>query len=212
MSGKAIVRGKKADDYKQESRRSFDAIARSYEHHGAGRQSRSLYPALVGLASSWRPESILDVGCGPGFLLEMLRKPGVRLAGADISARMIGRARERLGSDADLRVADSEGLPWAAGGFDLVLCCLSFHHYPNPEIALSEMSRVLRKKGHLLLADPWVSWPLRPMLNRLFRYGKGGDVKLYSRNEIEGMLGRTGFKNTRAMKRDLHTLIVSASL
>jgi ubiquinone/menaquinone biosynthesis C-methylase UbiE len=139
----------------------FDAMADGYERNIAGRQSRTIYPQLVELASSWQAQSVLDVGCGPGRLLEMLRRPGVQLAGVDISELMIKRARECPGKDADLRVADSERLPWAAGSFDLLLCCLSFHHYPNPEVVLAEMNRVLRKGGHLIIADPSAPWPCR---------------------------------------------------
>jgi ubiquinone/menaquinone biosynthesis C-methylase UbiE len=85
--------------------------------------------------------SLLDVGCGPGLLLEVLAgQPGeMNLAGLDIAPEMIRIARERLGARADLRVGDAETLPWQDGRFDYVLCVDSFHHYPNPERVLAQM-------------------------------------------------------------------------
>ncbi len=53
-----------------------------------------------------RPRAVLEPGCGSGRMLEAFTQRGVDVGGIDVSPRMIELARERLGEDADLRVAD----------------------------------------------------------------------------------------------------------
>src|SRR3954447_5477551 len=67
-------------------------------------------------------EAVLDAGCGSGRLTELLieRVPDGRVIGVDASASMIEAARERLGPDADLRVADLVGLNLGADTVDVV--------------------------------------------------------------------------------------------
>jgi len=53
-----------------------------------------------------RPRTVLEPGCGSGRMLEAFARLGVKVTGIDVSPRMIELARRRLGSDADLHVAD----------------------------------------------------------------------------------------------------------
>ena len=52
---------------------------------------------------------------------------------------MIEMAKKNLGNSAELKVGDSEYMPWKDNFFDVIVCNASFHHYPNPEKVLSEM-------------------------------------------------------------------------
>ena len=53
-----------------------------------------------------RPRTLLEPGCGSGRMLEAFERRGVGVAGIDVSERMLELARERLGAEADLRLAD----------------------------------------------------------------------------------------------------------
>jgi SAM-dependent methyltransferase len=53
-----------------------------------------------------RPRSVLEPGCGSGRMLEAFAKRGVEVAGIDVSGPMLELAHERLGAEADLRLAD----------------------------------------------------------------------------------------------------------
>lgn len=152
---------------------------------------------MVATAKAWGFKSVLDVGCGQGILLTMLRTPEVKVAGADISPKMIDEAKKRLGEDADLRVADSENLPWNPDSFDLVVCTASFHHYPDPMRALSEMRGVLKKDGHIIIAEAWLPCPLKQLGNLLVRFTKQGDVRIYSQAEFERMMKEVGFDEVK---------------
>src|SRR3954451_14095371 len=65
-------------------------------------------------------ERVLDAGCGPGFLAELLTKHGVLVVGTDVSSVGPERTRAR-GIDAQQVDLDTEPLPFAAGEFDAVV-------------------------------------------------------------------------------------------
>ncbi len=106
---------------------------------------------------------------------------------------MIKYARERLGMQAELKVADSENLPWGAAQFEAITCTDSFHHYPNPTKVLQDMRRVLKPNGHLIIGEPWFPQRFPSLLNFSFRFSRGGDVKVYSQAEWAAILQSTGF-------------------
>lgn len=108
----------------------------------------------------WLPPgtgSLLDVGCNVGDLLLQCARhyPAMRLAGIDVNAEAIAKARARLPS-ADLRVAEGERLPFADAGFDCVTCIEVLEHIPEGlrVAAVREMHRVLRPGGLLMLRVP----------------------------------------------------------
>ncbi len=183
-------------DRRFESKRFFEKIAPSYDGHKYAAQARSIHKRIAAGISHFT--SVLDVGCGTGALLGLLKGPGRRLAGADLSPKMIQEAEKKLGRSAGLEVADAEKLPWRTGSFDLVVCSLSFHHYPNPQKALAEMRRVLKREGELVLGDPWTPFPLRQIINWSLRFRSKGDVRIYSKAELEAMAREIGFVEVRA--------------
>lgn len=99
--------------------------------------------------------SILDVGSGAGQILgHLLResRPDAAIVAADLSPRMLRRARNRIKSSRPVyAAADLTHLPFADGSFDLVTCGWVIEHLPDPEPGLREMCRVLAPGGSLLL-------------------------------------------------------------
>src|SRR5579884_1046969 len=98
---------------------------------------------------------ILDAGCGNGryskFLLRQADADAV-ITGFDYSQQMLRRARERLHSDRATQVAaDLTRLPYADASFDAIVCGWVLEHLPDPRPGLSELARVLRPGGKLLL-------------------------------------------------------------
>ena len=98
---------------------------------------------------------VLEVAVGTGRNLP-LYPDGVRLTGIDWSPAMLSVARERaatLGRDADLRPGDAQALDFPDASFDTVLCALGLCAIPDDRRAVTEMARVLRPGGRLLLVD-----------------------------------------------------------
>ena len=101
----------------------------------------------------------------------------VKIAGVDLTPNMLDIARDKLGYQADLRLGDSENLPFEDYNFDMVICTDSFHHYPHPDKVLKEFSRVLKTSGGLLIADPYAPSPFRQLLNLYFHIVKVGKLE-----------------------------------
>lgn len=97
----------------------------------------------------------LEVAIGTGLNLPLYPK-GVRLTGVDFSESMLRGAKQRardVGCAVDLRRADAADLPFTDDSFDTVVCTFSLCAIPDDRGAVSEMKRVLRPGGRLLLAD-----------------------------------------------------------
>ncbi len=133
--------------------------------------SRFLFDRVKKRMVKWvRPgpgHAILDVGCGAGYFLTMIRdryreegqEPTV--VGIDISAHQVSYMAERMGREGVPRVIAATGngefLPFADESFDLVTCSEVIEHIRNPKRALEEMRRVLKPMGMLLLSTPSMS-------------------------------------------------------
>jgi len=186
---------KKAQDYKEESKKKFNEQAEKFDSGYGGKHSRELYDDILKRLDQFSFNKLLDVGCGTGNLLSFISsKYDTQIAGIDLSPNMLEIARKKLGEKADLRVEDSENLPFDDSTFDIVTCTDSFHHYPHPENVLAEMRRVLKPGGTVVIADPWAPTPFRQFVNISMRFSKGGEVKLYGETEIRKLLKNAGFK------------------
>ncbi|WP_083936876.1 class I SAM-dependent DNA methyltransferase [Longispora albida] len=95
---------------------------------------------------------VLDLGCGPGQDMAHLRGAGARVSGLDLSAGMLAEAATR--NAGPLVQGDLCALPFGGSVFSGVWCNASFLHVPKSlaPAALTEMARVLRPGGVLMLA------------------------------------------------------------
>ncbi|HEY3711751.1 MAG TPA: class I SAM-dependent methyltransferase [Amycolatopsis sp.] len=110
-------------------------------------------PAILDLAGDVAGREILDAGCGAGPLFAQLRDRGATVTGFDSSTKMLELARQRLGEDAALQVADiAEPLPFPDGAFDDVVVSLVLHYLEDWTAPLAELRRVLKPGGRLILA------------------------------------------------------------
>jgi len=86
-------------------------------------------------------------------LAEALRAKDAVVSGFDLSPDMVELARERLGEDADVRVADlGAPLPYPDDKFDLVVASLALHYVEDWASALAELRRVLKPGGRLTVS------------------------------------------------------------
>lgn len=185
-------------NYKEKSKQSFDKQAKIYDDSNYSKYPRKCYPYVLSELTKLKFDTILDLGCGTGSVLDLLlkQKPSVHAYGLDLSDEMLAVVRQKLGEKAELMQGDSENLPYQDNSFDAVMCIESFHHYPDPLKALSEIYRVLKPQGKFILCDTWMFTPIRGILNAFIKFSNDGDVRVYSEHEIIKMLADSNFKNT----------------
>ncbi|HZH99037.1 MAG TPA: class I SAM-dependent methyltransferase [Fimbriimonadaceae bacterium] len=129
---------------------SADAWVRSVDRGDPSREI-VLDDPMLRMAGSVDRTRVLDVGCGEGRFVRMLEKRGASVVGLDPIQKLLTVARER-GGGVFLK-GSGETLPFATGSFDLVVSYLTLIDIPDFRSAASEMTRVLRPGGRLLIAN-----------------------------------------------------------
>lgn len=173
-----------------EDERAAVGYASSYDVASPGAryfQSRlhAVIPALRGVPGG----DLLDVGCGPGLLIERVaaaRPTEFTYSGVDASAAMVRTAATRLGGvgGARLVVGKAESLPFPDQSFDVVVGT-GVLEYCDMDAGLEEIARAVRPGGLVMVT---MLNPLSPY--RLFEWGVYWPVvRLLGR--LERLLGRT---------------------
>ncbi|HEY8303664.1 MAG TPA: class I SAM-dependent methyltransferase [Solirubrobacteraceae bacterium] len=101
-----------------------------------------------------RPARVLDVGCGEGHFAALLAREGAEVMAVDVAAEPLRRALARA-PDLDVRLVEPEAtLPLEDASFDVVWAGEVIEHVADTRGWLSELRRVLRSGGALLLSTP----------------------------------------------------------
>ena len=115
--------------------------------------NRSRYRYYRSVLEEPKGMTILDVGCGGGFLAEAFASDGADVYGLDLSPGSVQTARDHAAKQGlCLRVVSgrAEYLPYASGVFDAVVLADVLEHLEDFKTAIAESSRVLRQGGILL--------------------------------------------------------------
>ncbi|MFQ5423764.1 MAG: class I SAM-dependent methyltransferase [Phycisphaerae bacterium] len=119
------------------------AAATVWTHRKRLRRLRRLAPAA---------NTLLDVGCGPGFFLREAGRSGLRSRGLDVSDFAARYGRERLDQDIRTGPLDASQLRPLGGPFDLITMWDTLEHLPHPDEALLELADRLQPEGVLSLS------------------------------------------------------------
>ncbi len=162
------------------------------------------------------PAGILaDVGCGPGYLVNLLasRFSELNVIGVDASTEMVkaGRINAAKGGHSDrveFREGDVARLPFEDGELDIVVSTLSLHHWSDTRKAFTEIKRVLKPGGWAMLFDlrrdaqrrylwlmKFVTSMVAPPGLRRIREPLGSLLSSYTLEEVETMLHDSPFMN-----------------
>jgi demethylmenaquinone methyltransferase/2-methoxy-6-polyprenyl-1,4-benzoquinol methylase len=125
----------------------FDIIASFYDRLIGPPDTSRLRRLLKLPAEGW----LLDGGGGTGRVSNHLRPLVSGLVVSDLSHRMLAKAREK-----DIRPvqAHAEQLPFADGFFDRVLVVDALHHFCNQHESISDLLRVLKPGGRMVIEEP----------------------------------------------------------
>lgn len=143
---------------KKQVRRSFDKAAPQY--HQAARLQQDTAEQLVSRLDyiQIEPKTILDIGCGTGFVSQRLKKrfPKAKMVSLDLSLAMLQQLKkntDRWFSKSKVVCADAEQLPFAANSFDLVISNLTFQWCQNTQSLFAGIQQCLKEEGLLLFSS-----------------------------------------------------------
>ena len=136
-----------------------------------------------------RGERVLDLGCGDGWLTAELDRAGAVVTGVEVAQPAVDRARAAH-PELDVRLAPIDGpLPLEDSACDVVWASEVIEHVADTARWLSEVRRVLRPAGRLLLTTPNHS-RLRLLVAGIELYSEplGDHLHLYSRASLRELL------------------------
>lgn len=99
---------------------------------------------------------VLDIATGGGHVVKSLAPHVAQVIATDLTYQMLETAKRHLDTSASnilYVIADAESLPFLANTFDAVTCRIAPHHFPNPNVFVKEVARVLRPGGKFILID-----------------------------------------------------------
>jgi 2-polyprenyl-3-methyl-5-hydroxy-6-metoxy-1,4-benzoquinol methylase len=139
-------------------------------------------------------DRVLDVGCGEGAFAAEITRAGAAVLGVDVAEEPLRRARERHPA-LDLRRVEGEGA-WELedASFDVVWAGEVIEHVADTAAWLSELRRVLRPGGRLLLSTPahgplkLMRLALSPQARAAHFDPRGEHLRFYTRDALTELL------------------------
>jgi ubiquinone/menaquinone biosynthesis C-methylase UbiE len=202
------------DDFAQFEHEGWQRVADKYDSVWSS-STRQFIAPLLDAAGVSANMSILDVGCGPGYVSAAAKQRGADATGLDFSTQMIAIAK-RMFPGVEFREGDAQNLPFADASFDRVIANFSLLHLAEPERACAEARRVLRSGGRFgfTIWAPAAESPYAKIIddaiethgNSHVNVPSGPPHHLYSGpDEFRRALERAGFDGN-TMTFDLHTI------
>ena len=149
----------------------FGAIARRYDlaNHTLSCGTDFYWrKCAANIVASWQPGKIVDLATGTGDLALALQKllPDAEVTGVDFLPEMLELAQGK--GVRQTMLADAMKLPFPDDSFDCVTIAFGLRNMENWKGALAEMSRVLRRDGHLLVLE--FSLPTISIVRTIYRF------------------------------------------
>ncbi|WP_215223907.1 class I SAM-dependent methyltransferase [Echinicola shivajiensis] len=154
---------------------------------------------LISISSASKSDKVLDIACGSGIVSCEFAKYASHVTGIDMTQGMLDEA-EKLQARNNLtnvawQIGNVESLPYEDDSFSIVISRFGFHHFLDPFKVLSEMKRVCKPEGKVLVVD--VSLP-DSKINKYNEMEKNRDyshVAALSLTEFSRLFEKVGYKN-----------------
>lgn len=140
-----------------------DALRSEFTHQSAAfnqspvMRAEETLGSLVALVAPDRGARWLETACGPGLISRALAQRVGEMHGVDLTPAMIDLARREAAAQGlgnlSFSVGDATALELAADSFDGAVTRFSLHHVPLPGRLVTELARVVRRGGEVVVAD-----------------------------------------------------------
>ncbi|HUT81908.1 MAG TPA: class I SAM-dependent methyltransferase [Candidatus Bathyarchaeia archaeon] len=142
----------------------YDTMGEAYIQKNESNIHNALYnrPNIITLIGEAENKHVLEVGCGGGNLTEWLLGQKASVVACDISERMVAYTKERIGTKAEILVADiSKPLTFTEDkSFDIIVASLVLHYIDNWLPVFKEFQRILKDDGSIVISihHPHADW------------------------------------------------------
>jgi demethylmenaquinone methyltransferase/2-methoxy-6-polyprenyl-1,4-benzoquinol methylase len=211
---------------KEKVRNMFNSVAKNYDflnHFLSFGIDYYWRNQVLKIIKQNKPDSILDIATGTGDLAILSAKANPKkVVGIDISEEMLNIGIQKVKKNnldklIELKVADSEDLPYEDNSFDLAMVAFGVRNFENLEKGLSEIKRVLKEGGLLIVLEFSLpqNFPMKQLYsfyskNILPTFGRivSNDASAYTYlpesvkrfpayNDFTNIMANVGFKETK---------------
>lgn len=137
-------------------------------------------PTVRGIVARYPVGDALDAGCGTGRNAEHLAAVGHRVVGVDATPEMLEYAKAKV-PGARFETGDLNALPLPDGAVDLAVCSFALTHCADLGPPVSELARVVRPGGHVVISD---AHPFSVTLGAQARYRPADAGRGFVRNHV----------------------------
>lgn len=154
---------------------------------------------LIKMSGLSNQDTVLDVACGPGIVACAFAPLVSHVTGIDITPAMLTQANllasQRGLTNLSWQQGQGESLPFSDHSFSIVLSRYAFHHCLKPDAVLSEMVRVCRPGGKILIADVALPSDKVDAYDRLEKLRDPSHTHALSLEELKNLVGNMNFQN-----------------
>lgn len=140
---------------KKRARTFYKYFSKIYDYVNPIFYSEEMRKKVVDMANLSEGSLVLEVGCGTGFTTyEIVRRVGEsNVVAVDLTPEQMIKAVERFGNT-NFVLGDAENLPFKDNTFDAAISAGSIEYWPNPQKGVSEMARVTKSGGRVVILAP----------------------------------------------------------
>jgi 2-polyprenyl-3-methyl-5-hydroxy-6-metoxy-1,4-benzoquinol methylase len=158
---------------------------------------------MLAMIGKNRQQTILDVGCGNGYLANYLIAKGFNVYGTDASEKGIAIAKQSHPDRFFVQDLSTGSLPVELSNlkFDVIISTEVIEHLYDPEGFISFCGKALEPSGELIISTPYHGYLKNLLLSIYDKWDThmnplwyGGHIKLWSKNTLTTALTNAGFK------------------
>ncbi len=177
---------------KRRAKNFYKYFSKIYDYINPIFYSNEMRKIVVDFAKISEGDRVLEVGCGTGFTTEeIVRRINERnVYAVDLTPEQMRKAVFKF-KKANFLIGDAENLPFKDNVFDAAISAGSIEYWPNPQKGISEMARVVKPGGRVVILAP------RKPENRIVRRFAEGIMLFPSTQQCVLWMEKAGLKEIR---------------
>lgn len=143
------------------------------------RHEMIINPIVFNFLGNLKEKTVLDAGCGNGYLSRRMAKTAKKVVGIDLTEKLIASAKNRQNpQNTKFYVCDLEKLSFPENTFDVVLCNMVLMDVEKLQTVIKELSRVLKVRGKIIISSIHPCFENPPRTYSLFKEKNNKQIRI----------------------------------